>query len=95
MKYRVDIKDLLDRFEEQVKRIEKHKVKFLLLTGPPSLGRVDTPSPDYDLGSSPRSKVFKQLTLPRFSGALPVPKGEGSYDQYMFQIRGFSYDLHR
>ena len=27
--------------------------------------------------------------LPTFSGALPVPKGEGSYEQFMFQIRGF------
>ena len=48
---------------------------------------VDTP--DFDGGSSPRTKVFKQLTLPRFSGTLPVPKGEGSYDQYMFQMKGF------
>ena len=36
-----------------------------------------------------RTQVFKQLTLPRFSGALPVPKGEGSYDQYMFKLKGF------
>ena len=34
-------------------------------------------------------EYLKQLTLPRFSGALPVPKGEGSYDQYMFQLKGF------
>ena len=33
--------------------------------------------------------MFKQLTLPRFSGTLPIPKGEGSYEQYMFQIKGF------
>ena len=25
----------------------------------------------------------------RFSGALPVQKGEGSYNQYMFQLKGF------
>ena len=50
---------------------------------------MDTPSPEYDYSGSPRTRVFKQLTLPRFSGALPVPKGEGSYDQYMFQLKGF------
>ena len=27
--------------------------------------------------------------LPRCSGTILVPKGEGSYEQYMFQIRGF------
>ena len=87
-KYRVDIKDLLDRFEEQVKRIELMHSKISSFTGPPSAGRVDTP-PEYDYGGSPRTRVFKQLTLPRFSGALPVLKGEGSYDQYMFQLKGF------
>ena len=88
-KYRVDIKDLLDRFEEQVKCIELTHSKISSFTGPPSPGRVDTPSPEYDYNGSPRTRVFKQLTLPRFSGALPVPKGEGSYDQYMFQLKGF------
>ena len=83
-----DIKDLLDRFEEQVKRIELTQSKISSFTGPPSPGRVDTP-PGYDNSGSPRTRVFKQLTLPRFSGALPVPKGEGSYDQYMFQLKGF------
>ena len=27
--------------------------------------------------------------LPKFSGALPIPKGEGSFEQFMFQIHGF------
>ena len=89
MKYRVDIQDLLNRFEEQVKRIEIMHSKISSITGSPSPGRVDTPLPELEYGSSPHAKVFKQLTLPQFSGTLPVPKGEGSYDQYMFQIRGF------
>ena len=87
MKYQVDIKDLSDRFEEQVKRIEITHSKISSLTGPPSPGIVDTP--EFDGGNSPRMKMFKQLTLLRFSGTLPVPKGEGSYDQYMFQLKGF------
>ena len=86
MKYRVDIKNLLDHFKEQVKRIEITHSKISSLTGPSSPGMVDTR--DFD-GGSPRTKVFKQLTLPRFSGTSPVPKGEGSYDQYMFQLKGF------
>ena len=32
---------------------------------------------------------YKLLPLPKFSGALLVPKGEGSFEQFMFQIRGF------
>ena len=33
--------------------------------------------------------LYKLPPLPKFSGALPVPKGEGSFEQNMFQIRGF------
>ena len=34
--------------------------------------------------------LFNKLPpLPTFSGTLPVPKGGGSYEQFMFQIRGF------
>ena len=33
--------------------------------------------------------LYKLPPLPKFSGALPVPKGEGSFEQFMFQIRGF------
>ena len=32
---------------------------------------------------------YRLPPLPKFSGALPVPKGEGSFEQFMFQIRGF------
>ena len=53
----VDIRDLLDRFQEQVKRIEL-TVKFLPLQVPPSPDRVDTPSPEYDYNCTPRTRVF-------------------------------------
>ena len=33
--------------------------------------------------------LYKLPPLPKFSGALLVPKGEGSFEQFMFQIRGF------
>ena len=53
-KYRVDIKDLLDRFKEQVKWIELTQSKISSFTGPSSPGRVDTP-PRYDDSGSPRT----------------------------------------
>ena len=55
MKYRVDIKDLLNRFEEQVKHIELTHSKISSFTQPPSPGRVDTPSPEYDYGGKPEN----------------------------------------
>ena len=33
--------------------------------------------------------LYKLPALPKFSGALPVPKEEGSFEQFMFQIHGF------
>ena len=33
--------------------------------------------------------LYKLPPLPKFSGTLPVPKGEGSFEQFMFKIRGF------
>ena len=33
--------------------------------------------------------LYKLTHLPKFSGILPVPKGEGSFEQFMFQIHGF------
>ena len=54
-KYTVDIKDLLNRFKEQVKQIELMHSKISSFTGPPSPGRVDTPSLEYDYNGSPRT----------------------------------------
>ena len=34
----------------------------------------------------PQSPSYKLPPLPKFSGTLPVPKGEGSFEQFMFQI---------
>ena len=33
--------------------------------------------------------LYKTPDLPTFSGAIPVPKGEGTYEQFIFQIQGF------
>ena len=59
------------------------------VSGPSDPGSVQTPDVDVESDTSQRHKLFKQPVLPRFSGTTPVPKGEGSYEQYMFQIKGF------
>ena len=33
--------------------------------------------------------LYRTPPLPNFSGILPVPKGEGSYEQLVFQLHGF------
>ena len=90
--HRSDIQDLLDRFEQQVQRIEKtsSRVSSFSESRPHSPGTVDTPViiRKEDVLNSER-KFFRSPSLPRFSGLVPVPKGEGSYEQYMFQVRGF------
>ena len=63
-KHRVEIQDLLERFEEQIKRIELTHSKISSLSGPTNLGTVDTPLNEMEYPLSPRSKVFKQLSLP-------------------------------
>ena len=89
---KLQIQDLLDKFEEQVKRVE------LLQSGTsvsPLL--IDISTPQISIADFDKPGVSKQIQLifakmphlPTFSGAVPVPKGEGSYEQFMFQIRGF------
>ena len=52
---------------------------------------VATPQGSETESVSPVSQypLYKLPPLPKFSGALPVPKGEGFFEQFMFQIRGF------
>ena len=61
------------------------------MTGPPSPGYVETP----DVEPETKMKLpFKTSILTKFSGIEPVPKGEGSYEQFKFQIKGYrkTYD---
>ena len=85
---RIQIKDLLDKFEEQVKRIEV--VSSRSTVGPTPID-VITPQCSETGHVNPvlLHQSYKLPPLPKFSGALPVPKGEGSFEQFMFQIRGF------
>ena len=85
---RIQIKDLLDKFEEQVKRIEM--VHSRSTVGPTPIDVVTPQVSDVGLASPVlQHPSYKLPPLPKFSGALPVPKGEGSFEQFMFQIRGF------
>ena len=85
---RIQIKDLLDKFEEQVKRIER--VHSRSTVGPTPIDVVTPQVSDTGLvNPALQHPSYKLPPLPKFSGALPVPKGEGSFEQFMFQIRGF------
>ena len=79
---------MLDKFEGQVKRIEV--VSSRSTVGPIPIDAA-TPQGSGTEVVSPVSQhpLYKLPTLPKFSGTLPVPKGEGSFEQFMFQIRGF------
>ena len=94
---RLQIKDLLDKFEEQVKRVE---LVYSRTSVSPTPFDVDTPQvssvemdrtpPTLTVVNSQFQALFNKLPpLPTFSGAIPVPKGEGSYEQFMFQVKGF------
>ena len=79
---------MLDKFEEQVKQIKV--VNSRSTVGPTPIG-VITPQGSEAGSLSPvlQHPLYKLPSLPKFSGALPVPKEEGSFEQFMFQIHGF------
>ena len=85
---RIQIKDLLDKFEEQVKRIEMVNSRSTI--GPTPVDIVTPQVSDVGLVNPVlQHPSYKLPPLPKFSGALPVPKGEGSFEQFMFQIHRF------
>ena len=89
---KLQIQDLLDKFEEQVKRVEMLQSRTSVRMLP-----IDISTPQISIADFDKPGVSKQIQsifakmppLPTFSGTLPIPKGEGSYEQFMFQIRGF------
>ena len=89
--YKANIQDLLTHFEQQIQRIKVMSSKIFSLTGPPSPGSVETPEVESEFKMKP---PFKTPILTKFSGIEPVPKGEGSYEQFKFQIKGYqkTYD---
>ena len=93
----LQIKDLLDKFEKQVKRVELvysrtsvSPIPFDVDTPQVSAAEVERANPAVSMPNSNFQALFNKLPpLPTFSGAIPVPKGEGLYEQFMFQIKGF------
>ena len=93
----MQIKDLLDKFEEQVKRVELvysrtsvSPIPFDVDTPQVSSVEMDKTHPTLTVANSQFQALFNKLPpLPTFSGAIPVPKGEGLYEQFMFQVKGF------
>ena len=84
--YKANIQNLLTRFEQQIQWIEVTSSKISSLAGPPSPGSMETPEVESEI----RMKLpFKTPILTKFSGIEPIPKGEGSYEQFKFQIKGY------
>ena len=81
---KIKIQDLLDKFKDQVRRIES-------LSSHTSLPQpIDVPTPiPSQLMHEKGQLLYRTPNLPTFSGSLPIPKGEGSYEQFIFQVRGF------
>ena len=50
---------------------------------------VPTPTTSQVPVSDKNRMSYKTPDLPTFIRAVPVPKGEGSYEQFIFQIQGF------
>ena len=84
--YKASIQDLLTHFEQQIQWIEATSSKISSITGPPSPGSVETPKVESEIRMKP---PFKTPILTKFLGIEPVPKGEGSYEQFKFQIKGY------
>ena len=84
--YKANIQDFLTCFEQQIQWIEATSSKISSITGPPSQGSVETPEVESEI----RIKLlFKTPILTKFSGIEPILRGEGSYEQFKFQIKGY------
>ena len=80
---KLQIQDLLDKLEEQVKRVELLQSQTSVSPVP-----IDISTPQISIADLDKPSVSKQIQmifakmppLPTFSGVVPVPKGEGSYE---------------
>ena len=89
--YKANIQDLLTHFEQLIQWIGVTSSKISSFTGPPSPGSMETPKVEPEMRTKP---PFKTPILTKFSEIEPVMKGEGSYEQFKFQIKGYrkTYD---
>ena len=70
------LEGLLTKFGKEVKRVEELEKEILA----PKENSIRTPVVP--------SKLMKPPDLPLFSGVEPIPKEEGSFDQWLFQVQG-------
>ena len=77
---------VLAQFGHEVQKVEELQRNAMaaasahLMSAPPSAVSVT--------GSHSSTKINKPPVLPNFSGSDPVPKDEGSYEQWKFQVTG-------
>ena len=88
----VHLDQVLAHFGQEVQKVEELKKNAImaaaaaaaasvhLVTAPQSVTSV--------MGSHVSTKINKPPVLPHFLGVDPVPKDEGSYEQWMFQVVG-------
>ena len=86
------LEQVLACFEQEVQKVEELQKNTLaaaataatasthLVTAPQSVTSVS--------GYHASTKINKPSVLPHFSGADPIPKDEGSYEQWRFQVVG-------
>ena len=83
---KMKIQDLLDKFEDHVRWIENISSHTSL----PQLIDVPMPNASQMPVAIEKGWMFYQTPdLLTFSGVVPIPKGEGSCEQFIFQIHGF------
>ena len=69
------LEGFLTKFGEEVKRVEELEKEILA-------SKENSRTPVVP------SKLMKPPDLPLFLGVEPVPKDEGSFDQWLFQVQG-------
>ena len=86
------LEQVLAHFGEEVQKLQelqKNAIAMAAAAAAASVHLVTAPqSVTSVMGSHVSTKINKPPFLPHFSGADPVPKDEGSYEQWRFQVVG-------
>ena len=84
------LEQVLAHFGQEVQKVEelqKNAPAVAAAAATASAHLVTAPQPVTSVsGSHASTKINKPPVLPHFSGADPVPKDEGSYEQWRFQV---------
>ena len=71
---------------QKVEELQKNAMAAVTAAATASAQLVTTPQSTMTVGGNGSTKISKPPTLPHFSGADPVLKDEGSYEQWRFQV---------